>query len=153
MANISTSVCVNYTAMEMYDLVNDVQAYPSYLPMCAGVRLLSRSPDRLRASITLAKGKLKLSFTTDNLMDEGREIDMKLVEGPFKRLRGIWRFEPLSEGSCETSFRLDFEFSNALLGMAFTGFLKEVAESMVEAFCAQAAKRYGERPKFIPNKA
>jgi ribosome-associated toxin RatA of RatAB toxin-antitoxin module len=147
MANISKSARVNYTAMEMYDLVNDVQAYPNYLPMCSAVRLLSRGPDQLRASITLAKGKLKLSFTTENSMREGREIDMKLVEGPFKRLRGIWHFEPLSEGSCETRFRLDFEFSNALLGMAFNGFLKEVAESMVEAFCAQAAKRYGERPK------
>lgn len=147
MANVSTSVCVNYTAMEMYALVNDVQAYPSYLPMCAGVKLHSRTPNSLRATITLAKGKLKLSFTTDNAMEEGRSIDMKLVEGPFKRLRGNWRFVPTPSGGCETSFRLEFEFANALLGMALGGLLKEVAETMVDAFCAEAAKKYGVRPK------
>ncbi len=147
MANVSSSVCVNYTAMEMYDLVNDVQAYPNYIPMCSAVKLHSKSPSSLRATITLAKGKIKLSFTTDNSMEEGRGINMKLVEGPFKQLRGVWRFEPLPSGGSEATFRLDYEFSNALLGMAFGGFLKEVAESMVEAFCTQAAKKYGERPK------
>lgn len=147
MANVSTSVCVNYTAMEMYDLVNDVQAYPGYLPMCSAVSLHSRTPTHVRATITLAKGKIKMSFTTDNTMEAGRSIQMKLVEGPFKRLRGAWRFEPVPSGGCEATFRLEFEFANALLGMAFGGFFKEVAESMVDAFCAQAAKRYGDRPK------
>jgi ribosome-associated toxin RatA of RatAB toxin-antitoxin module len=147
MANVCTSVCVNYTAMEMYDLVNDVQAYPTYLPMCKAVKLHSKSPTNLRATITLAKGKIKLSFTTDNSMEEGRGIHMKLVEGPFKQLRGSWRFEPIPAGGCEATFRLDFEFANALLGMAFGGFFKEVAETMVDAFCTQAAKKYGERPK------
>jgi ribosome-associated toxin RatA of RatAB toxin-antitoxin module len=147
MPNISTSVCVNYTAMEMYDLVNDVQEYPNYLPMCAAVKLHSQSPTRLKATITLAKGKIKLSFTTENSLEEGRVIDMKLVEGPFKQLRGLWRFDPLASGGCEASFQLDFEFANALLGMAFGGFLKEVAESMVEAFCNQAVRKYGTRPK------
>jgi ribosome-associated toxin RatA of RatAB toxin-antitoxin module len=147
MANVCTSVCVNYTPMEMYELVNDVQAYPAYLPLCTDVRLHSRTPTALRATITLAKGKIKLSFTTDNSMEEGRRIRMKLVDGPFKRLNGSWYFEPGPKGGCEATFRLDFEFANALLGMAFGGFFKEVTESLVDAFCRQAAKRYGERPK------
>lgn len=147
MANVSTSVCVNYTPREMYDLVNDVQDYPNYLPMCSQVKLLRRTHDSLRATITLAKGKIKLSFTTENSMEAGKVIHMRLVEGPFKKLNGVWRFEPGSAGGCEASFKLDFEFANALLGMAFGGFFKEVAESLVDAFCRQAARRYGERPR------
>ncbi|BBL76974.1 type II toxin-antitoxin system RatA family toxin [Methylomagnum ishizawai] len=147
MANISTSVCVNYTATEMYELVNDIEAYPSYVPMCSAVKLISKTPTRLKAALTLAKGKIKLSFTTENTMEAGRGIQMTLVEGPFKQLRGVWRFEPLASGGCETTFRLDYEFANALLGVAFGGFLKEVAGSMVQAFCDQAARKYGERPK------
>lgn len=147
MAVVSTSACVNYTPMEMYDLVNDVQSYPKYLPMCSEARLLSKSANSLRAALTLSKGKIKLSFTTENSMEEGRRIHMKLVEGPFKHLKGVWNFEPIPSGGCQASFRLDFEFANALIGMAFGGFIKEVAESLVEAFCVQAAKRYGERPR------
>jgi ribosome-associated toxin RatA of RatAB toxin-antitoxin module len=135
----------------MYDLVNDVQAYPAYLPMCSDVKLLAQSPTSLRAAITLAKGKIKLSFTTENSMEAGSAIYMKLVDGPFKRLNGVWRFVPVSSGGCEASFKLDFEFANALLGMAFGGFFKDVAESLVDAFCQQAARRYGERPKSGPS--
>ncbi|MGZ8249851.1 type II toxin-antitoxin system RatA family toxin [Methylomagnum sp.] len=145
MGTVTTSVCVNYTPMEMFDLVNDVQAYPAYLPMCHSVKLLAKSPHSVRATITLAKGKIKLSFTTDNALQAGKSIHMRLVEGPFKRLNGVWRFEPIPSGGCEASFKLDFEFANGLLGMAFGGFFKEVSESLVDAFCRQAARRYGER--------
>ncbi len=145
MTNVSTSVCVNYTPEEMYELVNDVQSYPSYIPMCREVRLLSSAPDKLKATITMAKGKIKLSFTTENTLEAGRLIRMRLVDGPFKRLNGFWRFEPNGEHGCEATFRLDFEFANALLSMAFSGFFKEVTETMVDAFCRQAVRKYGER--------
>ena len=147
MATVSTSLCVNYTPREMFDLVNDVEAYPEYLPLCRRVELLARSETLLRAAVTLAKGKIKLSFTTENALEPGKSIRMKLLRGPFKRMNALWRFEPLPNGGSEVSFRVDFEFSNAVLGMAFGGFFKEVTESMVEAFCRQAAKKYGERPK------
>ena len=145
MPNVSTSVCVNYTPSEMYDLVNDVRSYPSYIPLCTEVKLLSQNPERLKATITMAKGKIKLSFTTENTMEAGRTIRMRLVDGPFKRLNGVWCFEPSGEAGCEATFRLDFEFANALLSMAFGGFFKEVTESMVDAFCRQAVRKYGDR--------
>lgn len=149
MPNVSTSVCVNYSPEEMFDLVNDVQSYPSYIPMCSEVRLLNKTPEMLRATITMAKGKIKLSFTTENTMEAGRLIRMRLIDGPFKKLNGIWRFEPSGESGCEATFGLDFEFANALLSMAFGGFFKEVSESMVDAFCRQAVHKYGQRSKQV----
>ena len=147
MPNVSTSECVNYTPAEMYDLVNDVRSYPSYIPMCSDVKLLAQSPESLKATITMAKGKIKLSFTTENTMEAGKSIRMRLVDGPFKRLNGVWRFEPSGDMGCEATFRLDFEFANALLSMAFGGFFKEVTETMVDAFCRQAARKYGDRTR------
>ena len=131
----------------MYDLVNDVRSYPSYIPMCSDVKLLAQSPESLKATITMAKGKIKLSFTTENTMEAGKSIRMRLVDGPFKRLNGVWRFEPSVDMGCEATFRLDFEFANALLSMAFGGFFKEVTETMVDAFCRQAARKYGDRTR------
>lgn len=142
MPQISTSACVAHTPRQMYDLVNDAAAYPNYLPMCSHVHIRSQDAEHLIATITLSKGKIKLDFTTENTMQEGRRIDMKLVDGPFKYLRGSWSFKPSRHG-CEISFNLDFEFSNALLKMAFGSFFKGLVESMVGAFCDQAALRYG----------
>ena len=147
MPTVSTSARVNYTPEEMYDLVNDVSSYPSYIPMCSAVRLIEASPEKLKATITMAKGKLSLSFTTENTMDVGKAIRMNLVDGPFKKLRGVWSFKPYRESGSEISFRLDFEFSNSLMGMAFGGFFREAGASMVDAFCKQAAQKYGPRAK------
>ena len=145
MREIRTSVCVNYTPEEMYALVNDVQGYPKYIPMCSEVRLLEAQPDRLKATITISKGMIRLSFTTLNTMVEGTSISMQLVEGPFKTLNGVWRFDPLESGGCEVDFKLKFEFASAMLSVAFNGLFKEVTESMVSAFCKQAAVKYGPR--------
>lgn len=149
MSTVSTSVCVNYSPREMYDLVNDVESYPGYIPMCSAVKLLSSTPDALRATITMAKGKIRLSFTTENTMEIGEIIRMRLIDGPFKKLDGVWRFQPSGDSGCEVSFRLDFEFANSLLSMAFGGFFKEVSESMVDAFCRQAARKYGPRARLV----
>ena len=142
MPTVSTSVCVDFTPQQMYDLVNDVQSYPEYLPLCGAVKVHFRSPTNLRATLTLAKGKIKFSFTTANTMIEGKRIQMNLIDGPFKFFKGAWAFEPSANGGCETAYRCDFEFSNGLLGLAFGPFFKEVMESLVEAFCRQAAIRY-----------
>jgi len=145
MPEIRTSVCVNYTAEEMYALVNDVRAYPKYILMCSDVKLLEEQPDKLKATITMSKGMIRLSFTTLNTMVEGASISMQLVEGPFKKMNGVWRFDPSESGGCEVDFKLHFEFASAMLSVAFNGLFKEVTESMVSAFCKQAAVIYGPR--------
>ena len=157
MATVSTSVCVDHTTQQMYELVNDVQTYPDYLPLCSAVKVHFKSPTHLRATLTLAKGKIKFSFTTANTMVDGRSIQMSLVDGPFKTFRALWTFDPSLKGGCEAAFQCDFEFSNGLLGLAFGGFFKEVMESLVGAFCKQAAERYGKtsgagngRPPALP---
>ncbi len=144
MAQINTSACVPYTPKQMYDLVNDATAYPRYLPLCEAVAIRSQTADRLTATIVLSKGKIKLDFTTANVMEDGKRIDMDLIDGPFKYLRGTWLFTPTRQGGSEISFNLDFEFSNPLLRVAFGGFFKGITESMVGAFCEQAARRYGQ---------
>jgi ribosome-associated toxin RatA of RatAB toxin-antitoxin module len=143
MAQINTSACVDHTHKQMYDLVNDAAAYPRYLPMCSEVKIRSQTADSQTATITLAKGRIKLDFTTANAMEDGKRIDMNLVDGPFKYMRGTWVFKPTSQGGSEISFHLDFEFSNPLLRVAFGSFFKGIVESMVGAFCDQAALRYG----------
>ena len=142
---VSTQARVDYTPDEMYELVNDVPSYPRFIPFCLQTRVFSRDADHMKATITMVKGPLRLSFTTLNVLEAGRSISMRLSDGPFRKLHGLWTFVPTDQGGCEIKFRLEFDFSSGLLGMAFGGFFKEVGESMVEAFCQQAKSRYGER--------
>jgi ribosome-associated toxin RatA of RatAB toxin-antitoxin module len=143
MTVIHKSALVPYSAEQMYDLVNDVESYPKFLPWCAGVQLLSKNRESLMATIVVSKGALKQAFTTMNAMKEGQRIEMNLVEGPFKYFKGLWRFDPLEAKGCEVSFHLNFEFARGLIGLAFGRTFSQLASSLVDAFCQQAQERYG----------
>ncbi len=143
MTTLHKSALVPYSAEQMYDLVNDVESYPEFLPWCASVKLLSQSRDHLTATLVISQCRFKQAFTTMNSMDEGRRIDMSLVEGPFKYLKGLWLFHPLEARGCEVSFHLEFEFANGLIEFAFGKAFSQLANSFLDAFCQRALERYG----------
>jgi len=143
MSSFNKQVTVPYTAEQMYDLVNDINAYPKFIPLCISSEVHEEQDHKLRATIKIAKGKIGFGFTTLNTMEKGRSISMNLENGPFKSLKGVWRFTPQGTHECIISLHFDFEFSNKLLGVALGGLFKQLCDSMVEAFRKQAAVRYG----------
>lgn len=126
----------------MYELVNDVAAYPEFLPWCDHVDILQRQEDELTARVTLSLGKLHQSFTTRNLMYPYESVVMELVEGPFQHLMGIWKFEPLDSG-CRVSLDMRFEFKSRLVSMAMGGPFHKVVNSLMDAFIKRAHDVYG----------
>ena len=46
------------------------------------------------ATLEMSMGPITQSFTTRNRLDPESEIEMTLVEGPFRQLHGLWRFTP-----------------------------------------------------------
>ena len=144
MATVKKSALVLYSAAEMYALVNDIEAYPQFLPWCRSTHVLMCGEDELRATIEMAKGGVHKSFTTFNRMQKHKMIDIRLLEGPFKRLEGYWRFEPLRADACKVSLDLEFEFSQ-LLRVAIEPVFKQIANSLVDAFCKRAVDLYGKR--------
>jgi len=143
MSSFNKQVTVPYTAEQMYDLVNDINAYPKFIPLCISSEVHEEQDYKLRATIKIAKGKIGFGFTTLNTMEKGRSISMNLENGPFKSLKGVWRFTPSGTNECIISLHFDFEFSNKLLGVALGGLFKQLCDSMVESFRKQAAVRYG----------
>ena len=143
MSSFNKQVTVPYTAEQMYDLVNDINAYPKFIPLCISSEVHEEQDHKLRATIKIAKGKIGFGFTTLNTMEKGRSISMNLENGPFKSLKGIWRFTPSGTHECIISLHFEFEFSNILLDLTLGGLFKQLCDSMVESFRKQAAVRYG----------
>jgi ribosome-associated toxin RatA of RatAB toxin-antitoxin module len=144
-ASVKKSALVLYSAAEMYGLVNDIESYPGFLPWCRSASTADRTDDQLRATIEMAKGGIHKTFTTTNRMQKHRVIDIRLLEGPFRRLEGHWRFDPLRADACKVSLDMEFEFSNQLLRMAIEPVFKQIANSLVDAFCKRAVDLYGPR--------
>lgn len=143
MAKISRQVRVDHSPAQMYELINDVSAYANYIPLCSASVVHEKYDDALTATLTMAKGNVSFSFTTMNTMQRNRSITMDLVRGPFRILKGIWRFMPCESNGCEVSLEFEFEFSNKFLSLVFGPMFKQVCDSMVGSFIKQAAMRYG----------
>lgn len=142
MPQISRTALVPYSAQQMYQLVNDVDAYPDFLPGCTGSRVLETGPSQMTAAVDVSKAGISKTFTTRNTLTDNQSILMHLVDGPFKKLIGAWKFTPLSSDACKIEFHLDFEFTNKLIEMAFGKIFKELASNMVQAFTTRAKEVY-----------
>ncbi|MCG5499605.1 type II toxin-antitoxin system RatA family toxin [Ectothiorhodospira lacustris] len=145
MPSISRHALVPYTPKEMFDLVNDVEAYPRFLPGCRSSAVLSANEDEVKASIELAKGAVGKSFTTRNRLQRNKMIEMRLVEGPFRHLEGFWRFDAMSDTASRVSLDLEFEFSNRIMSMAFGPIFHQLANTLVDSFVKRAREVYGVR--------
>ena len=142
MPQISRTALVPYSAEQMYQLVNDVKSYPEFLPGCTGSRVIDASANQMTAAVDVSKAGISKTFTTRNTLTDNQTILMQLVDGPFKKLMGGWKFTPLSEDACRIEFQLDFEFTNKLIELAFGRIFKELAGSMVQAFTTRAKEVY-----------
>lgn len=143
MPHVNKSALVPFSASQMYKLVADVNAYQDFLPWCGYSEMLSREGNVVVGTVTIAKGGVNKSFTTENYLQENEYIEVKLVDGPFKKLEGFWRFEALKEDACKVSLDLEYEFSSKLLGVVVGPVFNQIANTMVDSFVRQARVAYG----------
>lgn len=143
MTDIHKSALVPYSTEQMFDLVNDINAYDSFLPWCRKSTILSEQDNVIEASLEIAHGALHKTFATRNTSTAKEKIQMHLLEGPFKHLEGVWRFEALGDQGCKIMLDLSFEFSSRIMGMTLGPVFSAIANSLVDAFTQQAVKKYG----------
>jgi len=143
MEKINRSALVMYSAEQMFQLVDDVEQYPKFVPNCKNAKVLSREGNHLSATLEVSKSGIAKSFSTQNTNTPFSHIKMKLLNGPFKKLEGEWRFIPLAENACKIELELEFEFTNRLASMAFAGIFNQLVLSMVSAFTDRAQQVYG----------
>lgn len=143
MPSITRSALVMFSAKQMYELVNNVDDYPRFLPGCVASRVVEQSEHSITAALDVAKAGIRKTFTTRNRLERDHKIDMELVDGPFKSLSGGWTFIPLDEDACKVELKLHFEFKSRLVELAFGGIFKELTNAMVHAFSERAREVYG----------
>jgi len=147
MKTVSKSVLIWYSPQEMYALVTDVEQYPKFLPWCDHARVLTADATGMTAEIGISFSGIRQTFTTRNDHVSGRQVTMKLVNGPFSRLDGEWNFLPLgdeTQRACKVELTLNYGFDNATLGKLIGPVFGKIAGSLVDAFVKRAAQVYGE---------
>jgi ribosome-associated toxin RatA of RatAB toxin-antitoxin module len=144
MRQIRRSALVAVTPERMFELINDVERYPEFVPGCTAARVLELGEDMLRARLTVGSGMLQASFVTRNYLLRPHSIRMELDEGPLKSLHGNWRLTPVTGdgiSGCRVELDLAFEVQGGLKGLAMGPVVERMAASLVDAFVARARQQ------------
>jgi ribosome-associated toxin RatA of RatAB toxin-antitoxin module len=150
MKHVRKTVLLWYSPVEMYELVTDVQDYPSFLPWCDKAEVLEHHEHGITARLGLAYMGVRHAFTTRNLHVPGTSVTVQLVDGPFSLLDGTWLFHPLGrpgseEQACKIEFDLRYAFSSKALETVVSPVFDKVANTFVDSFVRRAEDVYGAR--------
>ena len=165
MREIKHSALVARPPARLFDLINDVESYPRFIPWCTRAKVLSRSDRQIVATIGVQRGPLHSEFTTRNELEQDRRILMHLVDGPFKMLEGEWLLIPIAQAvpapvaagitsnagvaegqppsvsedvGCRVQLTMKFAFKNPLTAVLFEQKFAETVSSLVDACVARA---------------
>ena len=127
----------------MYQLINQIERYPEFVPWCTAARVESRKENEVVATLNIKRGPLKAEFTTRNLLEPDRRVLMQFVSGPFRVLEGLWTLTPLGDLGCRVELEMRFEFSNRVAGALFAPLFEDTAASLVDAFVKRAREERG----------
>ena len=148
MPSFRSARVVRHSPQQMFDLVADCDSYPEFLPLCVSMKTRPRGEDASGNEIILAEMEvgykaIRERFVTRNTLDrKAMTITVEYVEGPFSRLRNIWKFAPEDEG-CKVEFFIEYEFKSRLLAALMGSMFDAVFRTFASAFEARADKIYG----------
>jgi len=130
----------DFSSLQLYSLVADIEKYPHFLPWCSAARIISRTDETIMAELLIhfaafyERYTSEVKLVTPRTSDGKYEIIVSLVEGPFNQLSNYWSFraDPKT-GKTEVTFEIEFEFKSPLLqkmiGSIFEGSLKKMMQS------------------------
>lgn len=145
MNRVQRTALVMHSDQAMFDLVNDVASYPQFMQGCQTAEVFEHTEQQMVARLDLKKGGVKTSFMTRNRLQAPSEIEMNLEDGPFKSLKGVWRFKSLTPQACKVSLDLEFEFNNMAVGLAASKLFSSMANDLVDSLCRRADQIYGNK--------
>ena len=143
MALVEKTVLIEQSAERMFELVDRCEDYPAFLPWCSKTELKFRDAVKTVATLHISYLSVKSHFTTENDKQAPTIMRLHLIDGPFRRLEGEWKFKPLTDSACKIEFKLAYEFSSKMFEKVIGPVFGQIANTFVEAFVRRADKIYG----------
>jgi ribosome-associated toxin RatA of RatAB toxin-antitoxin module len=138
MREIKRSAIIAQPPGWVFEVINDIESYPSFLPWCTHAKILSRTEREIVATVGVRKGPLHGEFTTRNTLEPDKRITLHLVSGPFETFEGEWLLTPVGQNGCRAELSMRFAFRNRVTGLLFEPQFAQTMTSLVDAFVTRA---------------
>jgi len=127
----------------MFDLVNDLEAYPRFVPNCKAMDVRQQPDGSRLAKMTISFGPITQAYTSKVTSDPvAMTITAVAVDGPFSYLDSTWTFVPEGVGT-RVKFDIDFKISNPLIAAVAEPAFASKQDEIIDAFGDEADRRFG----------
>ena len=144
---VNQSEDINVNVSLIFDLINNVDKYSSFLPWCSNSSILSNSSSEMTAEIEIAGKPITWKFKTKNNYKVNEIIKIKLVDGPFKNLEGYWKFNSIDDHNTSVSLFLEYEFNSKIIELSLRPIFATIMSSILDSFISEAFRIKNEKQK------
>jgi ribosome-associated toxin RatA of RatAB toxin-antitoxin module/CRP-like cAMP-binding protein len=137
---VRRSILLPYPAESMFDLIEQAEHYPQFIPWCTDAVILERTDEIVAARISMRVAGLTLTLQTRNPKRRPEWLALRMVRGPLRRFEGEWRLTPLNPTACRIEFTLTYEFADPLTERVAGSVFARMADTMVDAYVARAER-------------
>jgi ribosome-associated toxin RatA of RatAB toxin-antitoxin module len=131
---------INVTMPIIFNLINNIEEYPKFLPWCKKTEVTRESENSQIGKIFISKSFINWSFSTKNLIERNKSISLSLIDGPFDKLDGSWTFKEIDDNNTLVSLEINYKFKNSLIELSIEPIFKTIMNSILESFVDQAFK-------------
>ena len=141
MREMHSSALIPYSAEQMFELIEQVEHYPQFLPWCTRTQLIERTDEVVSATVEVGFRELNVRVTTRNEKRRPEWMAIHMQDGSFRHFVGEWKLLPLGSLGCRIDFSLRYEL--ALHSEKLAGpLIDRAANQMVDAFVRRAEAVY-----------
>lgn len=131
---------INIDISTIFNLINDVENYPNYLPWCTSTKVDRKSESLLIGEIFISKSFIKWNFSTKNKIEKNKSIRLELIDGPFDSLDGQWLFSTIDEHNTKVSLEISYKFKSSIIELSIEPIFTSIMNSILESFIQEAFK-------------
>jgi ribosome-associated toxin RatA of RatAB toxin-antitoxin module len=131
---------INVDVQTIFNLINNVENYPSFLPWCTQTEVTKESENINIGKIFISKSFIKWNFSTKNIIDTNKSITLSLIDGPFDELNGKWSFKSIDKNNTQVTLEIDYKFKNSLIEISIEPIFFSIMNSILKSFIDQAFK-------------
>jgi len=135
----------------MFDLIEQAEDYPKFLPWCVAATIHERSEDWVAARIDFSYMHVRFGFQTRNPKRRPEWLKVRMVDGPFRHFHADWTLKPLGTQGCKIDFDLSYEVADGMLDRVAAKAVDRVSRSMMDAFVARAEASFGAKLPAAPS--
>ena len=134
MKNYSRTFSIYQPINEVFDVLNDVEEYQSFIPFCIDSKIIEENDDEIKASLRLFFMGTSTQFISNNKYKSNEFIEMNLVEGPFSFFKATWIFKQIHNEETQLTFKMSYTILNPMIDLLFSKNIDVVSQRIIEAF-------------------